>query len=142
MKRVILTRHYQTQEATYGALLVHNGVQINFQSVCLELPWRDNQRAMSCVPAGEYDLVLEFSPKFSIDLWELKDVPGRAECKIHTANYVRQLNGCIAPGKSFGHLDADGVFDILNSDLTRKAFHTALTGETKVRIKIVDAFHS
>lgn len=139
-KRVILPRHYQTQFATYGQLFVQNGVNIIFNSVCLELPWKDNERAMSCVQAGEYDLVLEWSPKFQMDLWELKDVPGRTECKIHTANFVRQLNGCIAPGQRFGHIDADGVFDILYSDSTRRLFHAALKGETSVRIHIIDMF--
>lgn len=141
MKRVILTRHYQTQEATYGQLVVHAGVQIVFECLCLELPWKNNEPLVSCVPSGEYDMFLEYSPAFKIDLWELKDIPGRSECKIHTANYVRQLNGCIAPGRTFTHIDKDGIFDVTQSDLTRRAFHAALSGEYKVRIRIVDAFH-
>lgn len=64
----------------------------------LELPWKNNRQNISCVPAGEYPLVLEYSPRFNDVLWELKDVPGRSECKIHPANLLSQLSGCIAPG--------------------------------------------
>lgn len=65
----------------------------------LERPWLDNEPG-SCVPCGRYRLVLEPSPAFHRDLWELKDVLGRAECKFHPANLAKELKGCIAPGLS------------------------------------------
>ena len=64
----------------------------------LERPWLDNEPGTSCVPCGRYRLVLEPSPAFQRELWELKDVPGRSETKFHPANLAKELKGCIAPG--------------------------------------------
>ena len=81
-------------------------------------------------------MVKEYSPKFNEMLWELKDVPGRSECKFHTANYVRQLNGCIAPGENFTDINGDGVIDITNSRAALNKFHKALITESEVKISI------
>jgi len=140
MLRIVLTRHFQTAQATYGSLIVQDGAKVLFSSVCLELPWKDNQARVSCIPEGEYDIVLEYSPAFKIDLWEIKGVPGRSECKIHTANYARQLNGCIAPGKTISDIDTDGIFDVTSSEATRKLLHAAMGTATKARIRIVNAW--
>lgn len=64
----------------------------------LELPWLNNEINISCVPSGTYKLKLEYSRKFGRSLYELKDVPGRSECKFHKANYLSELSGCIALG--------------------------------------------
>lgn len=139
MKRIILLRHHQTDKATYGTLMVHDGVNVNFQSVCLELPWKDNQARISCIPAGSYEIVLEYSPAFNTDLWEIKGVPGRSECKIHAANYAYQLNGCIAPGRDFGDINQDGIVDVTQSGGTLIRFHAALHGLKKCQILVIDA---
>lgn len=102
----------------------------------MELPWKDNGSKVSCIPAGEYPLVLEHSPAFKTDLWEIKDVPGRSECKIHSANYPSQLLGCIAPGLMHADLDRDGKLDAARSKEARLKFHAAMGDETKATIYI------
>ena len=80
----------------------------------LELPWRDNERGKSCIPAGTYEVIAHKSPKFGQCFW-VRDVPRRSEILIHPANFTRQLRGCIAPGLDFGDIDGDGVIDVANS---------------------------
>lgn len=90
------------------------GAQL-FRCFTLELPWHGNKPRTSCVPAGKYPLKLEWSPAFGRDLWELKNVPGRSEVKIHPANYTAQLRGCIAPGMDLRDINADGITDATSS---------------------------
>lgn len=83
--------------ATHGVLLVDG------QKVCytLELPWIGNQRSISCIPEGDYQIVKRESPRFKAH-FELLDVPFRSFILIHPANNAkRDLKGCIAPVTQF-----------------------------------------
>lgn len=48
----------------------------------------------TAIPAGRYPVVIEWSPKFSRDLLELKDVPGFSEVKFHAGNSPEDTDGC------------------------------------------------
>ena len=107
-----------------------------FTALSLERGWRNNESNVSCVPKGRYTVVLEWSPRFKKNLWELKGVPNRSECKFHAANYWFQLNGCIALGDSLADINKDGYNDVLNSVKTMELFHKALEGHTRVDLII------
>lgn len=63
----------------------------------IELPWLQNQRNISCIPEGRYELKKRFVQKFGLHLL-LVDVPDRSWILIHPANDAKaQLKGCIAP---------------------------------------------
>ncbi|GFD80912.1 hypothetical protein KUL118_37740 [Tenacibaculum sp. KUL118] len=63
----------------------------------IELPWRNNQRNISCIPEGRYEIQPRFSRKFKHHLI-LKNVANRSFILIHPANDAqRDLEGCIAP---------------------------------------------
>ena len=100
---VTLARLPFLSTCTLGALFV-DGTEV---CKTLELPWLNNHPQTSCVPAGTYAVEREYSPHFDRDLWELKGVPDRSECKIHPANRPEELRGCIAPGMAYA--DFDGV---------------------------------
>jgi len=76
----------------------------------LELPDRNNKPNISCVPTGEYDCKVRFSPHFKRLTFHLQDVIGRTYILIHGANFAgdvakgfqSHLNGCISLGKSAG----------------------------------------
>jgi hypothetical protein len=124
--RIELQRVKQTKEQTLGVLTIFNEPLAVFQCRTLELPWRDNKRNISCIPAGYYPMVWEYSPKYDRFLWELKDVPSRSEVKIHPANYVEQLNGCIALGQKVQDINGDGKKDITNSRRTVRQFQSEI----------------
>jgi hypothetical protein len=69
------------------------------KTICftIELPWVGNQRNISCIPEGRYELKKRFVQKFGLHLL-LVDVPDRSWILIHPANDAKaQLKGCIAP---------------------------------------------
>jgi len=127
------------QEASLGICLVLDGNWKLFKGESLERGWVDNQKDISCIPEGEYPLVLEYSPKFRKELWEVKNVPGRTECKFHTANYWYELNGCIALGNNRKFIDGDEVMDITSSRDTMRLFHQSLEGQNEARLTIRNA---
>lgn len=74
----------------------------------IELPFKDNQLGISCIPEGRYELKKRYSAKYQWHL-HLQDVPGRSLILIHPANVAaKELKGCIAPvttlaGSGRGH---------------------------------------
>lgn len=135
--RVVVERRNYLADRTLGWLNVYDGAALVFRCACLELPWKDNASKVSCVPAGKYPLVLEYSSAFKADLWELKMTPGRSECKIHAANYPSQLLGCIAPGLIHADLDKDGRLDAARSREARLKFQAAMGDAKASTIEIV-----
>ena len=136
MKRLVLLRTEYTIDQTHGLLLVLDGHDLLYRCYTLELPWRNNMRNVSCVPTGTYRIVYEYSPRFKRHLWELKDVPGRSECKIHTANFVFQLNGCIAPGLRYLDINHDDRADVVQSRTALNELHDALYDLDETTISI------
>lgn len=55
------------------------------------------------------------SNRFKKNMWLLLNVPNRDGIRIHSANYARELNGCIALGMNIADLDEDGNVDITSS---------------------------
>lgn len=80
----------------------------------LELPWKNNERQVSCIPEGTYKVNPHTSPKFGKCFW-LQDVPNRSEILIHTGNFTREILGCILPGTAHRDIDGDGITDVVSS---------------------------
>jgi hypothetical protein len=68
----------------------------------LELPWANNEHNKSSIPLGKYECMYTWSPSFQRRLYLVCDVPGRVGIRIHPANTIDQLNGCIALGLQLG----------------------------------------
>ncbi|MEM1180926.1 MAG: DUF5675 family protein [Acidobacteriota bacterium] len=86
---------------TYGRL---QGAGLSFWTA--ELPWRGNQRNVSCIPAGTYRCKLHKSPKHGWSLWIL-EVQNRSEILVHKANRPRELLGCVAIGYGLGYIGGE-----------------------------------
>jgi hypothetical protein len=63
----------------------------------IELPWKNNETKVSCIPEGKYFIKRRFSRKFGWHL-EIVGVEHRSFILFHPANNaLKELNGCIAP---------------------------------------------
>ena len=73
-----LYRLTSSDKGTQGVFIFNNSV------VCysLELPWRNNAREISCIPAGLYPISKEIHPRFA-SVFRLSSVPARAGILIH-----------------------------------------------------------
>jgi len=89
---LLLTRTY-FPEGTNGKL------ECEGKLICytIELPWKNNERRVSCIPEGEYFIEKRYSQKFKWHLHVL-GVDNRSFILFHPANNaLKELNGCIAP---------------------------------------------
>ena len=63
----------------------------------IELPWKNNETKVSCIPEGKYLLQKRYSCKFKWHL-EIRNVTNRTTILFHPANNaLKELTGCIAP---------------------------------------------
>lgn len=108
MKDVYLIRTVTSDQGTEGFL---TQLETGFFCKTLELPWRDNQRSISCIPAGKYIVKVRQSPKYGRIYWVTK-VPDRSWILIHSGNvagdvekgFRTHVQGCILLGKKHGFL--------------------------------------
>jgi hypothetical protein len=98
---MILVRTEYADTRTRGVLVLPDGV---FHT--LELPWKDNERAVSCIPVGTYESVylpLSASGKYRAT-YHLQQVDSRSGILIHNGNVVGHTDGCILVGLTKGTL--------------------------------------
>ena len=112
MKTLRLERVYLKPE-TLGSIYNAEG-----DIICktMELPWKNNERNVSCIPEGTY-LVIKQPPKDSrpYAYFRLPEVPGRSGILIHRITYVKDLRGCIGVGSRFHDFNKDGIPDMAES---------------------------
>jgi len=103
------------------------------------LGWLDNQQDISCIPEGKYPLKYEYSPRFKMNLWEIKQVPNRSECKFHSANYWYELNGCIALGITQKDFNNDGFVDNQYSKDALSDFHQIMSLCASAELRVINS---
>ena len=114
--RTHLHRIYRPEQ-TIGHLYVMDDSD-NVVKTCamLELPWRFNERNVSCIPEGVY-WVEKMAPNDKrkyVYFW-IKDVPGRDSILIHPGNYRTDILGCQLPGVRHSDVNGDGLLDVVES---------------------------
>lgn len=131
----ILKRNSDDGTQTLGTLIYVNGKNL-FECKTLELPWKDNQSNISCIPMGEYLCELRYSPSFKKMLYEIKDVPQRTEILLHGASFYTDLKGCVSVGNQLKDLNGDGKLDVMASQATLQEF-MELTGGKPFKLVIL-----
>ncbi len=84
---------------TYHAAGVNGVLLLEGTELCktIELPWKNNQPRISCIPEGRYSLRRRHSPRFR-EHFEVMDVKDRKYILFHAGNDAgKELRGCIAP---------------------------------------------
>lgn len=119
MKEVIVERVYLPTESLGS--MYFGGVMV---SKTMELPWKENQRSVSCIPEGTYRVTKEPpiqandpAGRHERPYWHFRvhNVPGRSGILIHRISYVSGLKGCLGVGKEFKDINNDGVPDMIRS---------------------------
>ncbi len=95
MKTATLIRSY-LPDRTVGKLTVHHD---NLTLMTLELPDKNNQVNVSCIPAGNYLCKRDYTGKHQF--YKVTEVQGRTDIEIHIANKPEDLLGCIGLGLKF-----------------------------------------
>ena len=96
---LLIIRDEFTDKSTIGKLF------LNGEMFCdtLELPYINNERRISCIPAGEYKVRLRTARESSTrDYLHLlvQDVPARSYILVHIGNFPKDTKGCILVGQS------------------------------------------
>lgn len=100
---LVAPRDKSTPEGVFGEFHDDKG---NFICYSLEKPWLNNEKRVSCIPAGTYICKKYLSPTKGQVYW-LQDTLPRTMIEIHSANVHTELLGCIAPGLGFSMFDID-----------------------------------
>ena len=118
---------------TFGVLLREDGIPF---ALALERPWLDNQRSVSCIPAGTYRAIRHKSPRFGETFW-IQDVPGRSEILFHKGNIDDDSHGCVLVGEQFDPVK--GEDGIVASAQGFEQFMALQAGNDEFTIEIKDA---
>ncbi len=122
-----LKRIAQGEQGTFGVL-------IDGQTplcVTLEDPWKDNQKSISCIPEGIYEVSPHNGRKYK-NVWILNDVEDRSAILIHAGNTTDDTRGCILVGQRYGELD--GKTAILGSRMALNALRADLPDNFSLEI--------
>ena len=141
MKKIICSRIFGNENKTLSQnhLVAENGKHlIDYKGI--ELPWKENARRISCFPAGIYRAVAvqRYSNK-KYALW-IQDVPDRSQIMVHSANFVRDLLGCLAPGTQFADIDRDGIIDVKNSAYVMRQLQMHIPLGTEIEYHVIDTW--
>ena len=95
--KLTLKRNDTNDDGTDGQIRMPSGLII----FTLELPWKNNQDNISCIPYGIYTCKKIKSPKFGV-CYEVLNVPNREKILIHWGNFLKDILGCIEIGLAKG----------------------------------------
>lgn len=129
-----LTRKWLTPNSTIGELAVDGKYECFVIEDNYPTPWKKTP-GKTAIPAGKYQVIVNKSQRFGVDMPLLLNVPEYAGIRIHPGNTSADTEGCLLPGRV---RQADKV---LESKLAYEALFTkiksALAKGEKVHIEIV-----
>ena len=125
--KALLLRWKTGDQGTFGVIVCGGGQHL-FTG---ELPWKNNQPNISCIPAGTYTVRVRVSNRFG-RVYEITGVDGRTYILFHQGNFSgdRELGfrsnvaGCVLLGLRRGKLL--GQEAVLNSRLARRRFEISM----------------
>ena len=95
---LLVIRDTFTDKSTIGKLYL-NG---EFYGHSLELCWHNNQKRVSCIPKGVYEVNKRHTEKskYKYEHLHILDVPDRELILMHIGNYPKNSKGCILLGNT------------------------------------------
>jgi hypothetical protein len=102
--RMQLKRVQCGAKSTLGELLIEGKHEcMILEDTDRKLEYYPDQKvyAETCIPRGEYRVIITFSNRFKRELPLLVDVPGYTGVRIHPGNQTSDTEGCLLPGTSY-----------------------------------------
>jgi hypothetical protein len=107
MDTVIINRFDRSDHGVFGKVAYKGFIKYTG-----ELPDRNNQSNISCIPSGLYTVKWTPSPRMKKYTYEILSVPKRGGIRMHSSNlmgdaslgYKAQLLGCISLGEKLGYM--------------------------------------
>lgn len=112
--KVVINRYHETNNQTLGVLSIFNGHKHLYSCYTLELPWKNNERKVSCIPNGKYRIIKRYSEKHRTH-FHITEVENRDFILIHSGNFHFEIEGCILVGKMQSDINSDGEIDVAYS---------------------------
>lgn len=98
---LLLQRFYLGEEYTIGRLLVGGAYFCDtLEDRVRDLSHEAKIPGRTAIPAGRYEVVVTYSPRFRRELPRLLDVPGFTGILIHRGNVPGDTSGCILVGEN------------------------------------------
>jgi hypothetical protein len=122
MKQPVLDRFAYTPMGVFGELTI-DGVTC----YTVERPWLDNRPNESCIPEGVYGIELGMYNNGGYPAYEIMNVPDRSLIKMHIANNMNDVVGCVGLGTGLWyHQD---LWSVSNSGRAMRNFMETMDGE-------------
>jgi len=118
MKYIKIKRFKYQDKQTLGVGKVISDCNPIYEFKTLELPWKNNERNISCIPPGTYIIKKHYAPHLKQHCFLLYCVKNRSEIMVHAGNFYTDIKGCVLVGESFIDINADGYKDVTNSKVT------------------------
>jgi len=128
MRKVEISRDSASTVQTLGQLNIYEDNNIVYSCKTLELPWKNNEKRVSCIPEGQYKVVKRNSAKYG-DHFHITNVDNRDYILIHSGNYHTQILGCVLVGKQHVDINGDGNLDVSSSKPTMAELNQQLPDE-------------
>lgn len=123
-----LERFAYTPQGTFGRLKA-NG----FECYTVEEVWNNNQKSISCIPIGVYQVIKTTTPKHG-ECFMVSNVPNRTAILIHPANTIDDIEGCIGPGESLGVVN--NLWAVQGSQAAYKRFMYFMLGKVEANLRV------
>ena len=130
----------ETHQQTEGIATIYqdcegcDGEKKVFSFYTLELPYKNNEFQISCIPKGTYNVEKRYSTKYK-NHFHVLDVPNRTYILIHSGNYNTHTKGCILVGRTLTDINNDGLRDVTSSVSTLNKLNDILPNYFKLTIK-------
>lgn len=128
-----LVRIKERDDATLGVLCIDDYPRM----VTLEKPWLSNQKDISCIPTGRYQVSRFHSSKFG-ETFIVERVKNRDGILFHKGNISADTHGCILLGMQFGV--TVGASMIVESKEAFEWFLRYLSGTDEAQLTIKTAY--
>lgn len=129
--KAVITRETYITDGTFGIMTLDG----SFLCYTLERLWLNNKPQISCIPAGVYQCSRHSSLKFG-NVWEVDNVPNRADILIHNGNTIEDSHGCILVGTYVAELN--GMKALRNSRDALKQLMFLTKDLDNLELEIID----